>query len=90
MEERTAQFHCTLVLSEPGKESLVVSGELPGVIGRIPRGDNGFGYDPLFIIPETDKTMAEMTSEEKNQISHRAKALKELDKKIDAWLGEKN
>lgn len=90
MEERTAQFHCTLVLSEPGKESLVVSGELPGVIGRIPRGDNGFGYDPLFIIPETDKTMAEMTSEEKNQISHRAKALKELDKKIDTWLGEKN
>ncbi|MGX4685871.1 ribonuclease PH [Vagococcus sp. JNUCC 83] len=89
MEERTAQFHCTLVLSEPGKESLVVSGELPGVIGRIPRGDNGFGYDPLFIIPGTDKTMAELSSEEKNKISHRAKALEELDKKIDAWLGEK-
>lgn len=90
MNERTAQFHCTLVLAEPGKESLVVSGELSGMIGRIPRGNNGFGYDPLFIIPETDKTLAEMTADEKNKISHRAKALHELDKKIDTWLGEKS
>ena len=87
-EERKAQFHCTLVLAEPGKESLVVSGELPGYIGRIPKGNNGFGYDPLFYLPEKEKTMAEMTAEEKNEISHRAQALKELDKKIDAWLGE--
>ena len=87
-DERTAQFHCTLVLAEPGKDSLVVSGELPGYIGRIPRGSEGFGYDPLFYVPEKEKTMAEMTPEEKNAISHRAQALKELDKKIDAWLGE--
>lgn len=64
-EEKTAQFHCTLALAMPGKESLVVSGEVAGLIIAIPRGANGFGYDPLFYVPEMKKTMAELASEEK-------------------------
>lgn len=87
-EKRTAQFHCTLALASPNKETLIVTGEVPGIIGTIPRGDNGFGYDPLFFVPEMDKTMAELTSVEKNEISHRAMAIVELDSKLDDWLGE--
>ncbi|MEG2708097.1 MAG: RdgB/HAM1 family non-canonical purine NTP pyrophosphatase, partial [Vagococcus sp.] len=61
-EKRGAQFYCTLVLAAPGKESLVVVGELEGEIGSIPKGDNGFGYDPLFVMPERNQTMAELSS----------------------------
>lgn len=85
-EEKTAQFHCTLALAMPGKESLVVSGEVEGLIIAIPRGDNGFGYDPLFYVPEKEKTMAELSSDEKNNISHRAKALVNLEKVWDEWI----
>ena len=85
-DKRSAQFHCTLVLAAPNQESLVVTGEVPGVIGTIPRGENGFGYDPLFFVPEFDKTMAELTSEEKNKVSHRAKAIENLAKVFDKWM----
>lgn len=85
-DNRTAQFHCTLVLAAPNKESLVVVGELEGKIGTIPRGENGFGYDPLFYVPEFDKTVAELTSEEKNKISHRGKAIEKLTIDFDNWM----
>lgn len=85
-EKRTAQFHCTLVFAAPQKESLVVEAEWPGVIGRIPRGDNGFGYDPLFFVPELLKTAAELTQEEKNKISHRGQAVKKLASVWEDWL----
>lgn len=85
-EKRTARFHCTLVLAAPGKESLVVSGEVLGQILSIPRGDNGFGYDPLFYVPSLDKSMAELASHEKNQISHRAKAIEKLAGSLESWL----
>lgn len=87
-EKRGAQFHCTLVLAAPGKESLVVVGELEGEIGSIPKGDNGFGYDPLFVMPERNQTMAELSSEEKNQISHRAQAIKQLVSDFKKWMEE--
>lgn len=87
-EKRTAQFHCTLVLAAPGKDSLVVVGELPGEIGTIPRGDNGFGYDPLFYVPEYQKTVAELQSEEKNKISHRGQAIKKLVNDFKQWMEE--
>ncbi|MGL4643793.1 MAG: ribonuclease PH [Vagococcus fluvialis] len=87
-EKRTAQFHCTLVLASPDKESLVVVGELPGEIAGIPRGENGFGYDPLFFVPEYNKTVAEMTSEEKNKISHRAQAIQKLVVDFKKWMEE--
>lgn len=85
-ENRTAQFHCTLVFAAPQKESLVVEGIWSGRIARIPRGENGFGYDPLFIVDGLEKTSAELTPEEKNEISHRGQAMKKLDGLWQAWL----
>lgn len=85
-EQRTAHFHCTLVFAAPQKESLVVGADWDGRIARIPQGDNGFGYDPLFIVPGYDKTSAELTSEEKNKISHRGMAVKELERTWKEWL----
>lgn len=89
-EERTAKFHCTLALAHPEKESLIIEGEVEGIILGIPRGENGFGYDPLFYVPEKEKTMAELSGEEKNEISHRAVALKKLEKQLDDWLEKEN
>lgn len=85
-EKRTAHFHCTLVFAAPQKESLVVEADWDGRIGRIPQGDNGFGYDPLFIVPGFGKTSAELSSEEKNQISHRGMAVKKLEQVWQNWL----
>jgi len=83
---RAAHFHCTLVLAHPERESLVVEGDIKGEIANFPHGDNGFGYDPLFFIPSLNKTMAELTDQEKNAISHRAIALKNLDNLWADWL----
>lgn len=85
-EKRTATFHCTLVFAAPNKESLVVEGNWPGEIGTIPRGDNGFGYDPLFFVPEEQKTAAELSDERKNKISHRGKAVEKLKDQWENWL----
>lgn len=85
-ENRTARFHCSLVLVGPSRDSLAVKGEVEGVILNEARGTNGFGYDPLFYIPEKEKSMGELTSEEKNSISHRAIAIKELEKDLADWL----
>lgn len=85
-EQRTARFHCTLVFAAPKKESLVVEGEWNGLIGTIPQGENGFGYDPLFFVPEEGKTAAELPRELKNQISHRGKAVEKLKNKWESWL----
>lgn len=85
-DKRQAAFHCSLALAEPGKESLVIEGQVKGRIADVPRGTHGFGYDPLFYIPEKNKTMAELSQEEKNKISHRAVALQKLSKELDDWL----
>lgn len=85
-EKRGANFHCSLVLVGPNKESLHVSGKVYGEILESPRGTNGFGYDPLFHIPELDKSMAELTNDEKNEISHRAIAIKQLEQHLEEWL----
>ncbi|EOH80314.1 ribonuclease PH [Enterococcus raffinosus] len=87
-DKRTAHFHCTLVFAAPQKENLVVEADWNGRIGRIPQGDNGFGYDPLFIVPEYGKTSAELSSEEKNEMSHRGMAVKQLEKVWKDWLEE--
>lgn len=84
--DRSAYFHCTLVLSKPGKESLVVEGKFQGEIAQFPQGGSGFGYDPIFFLPELGKSVAELSEDEKNTISHRALALKELDKQISEWF----
>ncbi len=85
-EKRKAKFHTTLVVAAPGKSSLVVEGEWPGSIATIPRGDEGFGYDPLFVDGETGRTAAQMTLEQKNKVSHRARALQNLLKEWPEWL----
>lgn len=87
-EKRTAIFHTTLVFAKPDRpdEDLVVEGNVKGQILGIPRGDNGFGYDPLFYVPELDATMAQLTVEQKNKISHRAKAIENLEDKWKEWI----
>jgi len=75
---RDAAFRCVLVLASPSGEVRVARGECRGEILRAPRGQGGFGYDPVFLIPELGRTMAELTLEEKSRISHRGRALEEL------------
>ena len=89
-DKRSAQFHCTLVFAAPGKESLVVEAQWPGRIGRIPRGENGFGYDPLFIPDGSEQSAAQMSQEEKNRVSHRGLAIKKLQEQWQEWLEGEN
>jgi len=83
-EKRTARFHCALAIAVPGKRTEIVEGTCEGHILEEKRGENGFGYDPIFFIEKWRCSMAELTKEQKNQISHRANALKRLAPLIDA------
>jgi len=85
-EKRTARFYCALAISIPGQETKTVSGTCEGQILEERRGTNGFGYDPVFYVPEKRQSMAELSSDEKNQLSHRANALKKLDVVLDSIL----
>jgi len=73
-EKRTARFRCVIAIATPDGKVELCFGECRGIITTTPRGDNGFGYDPVFYLPELGKTMAELPPEEKNKISHRARA----------------
>lgn len=73
-DKRAARFRCFIALARPGGEVELCCGECHGVIGFEPRGEGGFGYDPIFYLPELEKTMAELSPEVKNQVSHRARA----------------
>jgi len=73
-ERRTACFKCVIAIATPEDQSSVCYGECGGLIALEPKGENGFGYDPIFFLPELGKTMAELPPETKNQISHRARA----------------
>lgn len=84
-KDRSAQFHCTLVVAAPERESLVVEADWEGYIGFEARGEHGFGYDPLFLVGDTGQTSAELPLEEKNKISHRAKALEKLLEAFPVW-----
>lgn len=75
-ENRTARFVCAIAVAFPGGEHFTVRGTCEGHIGFKPEGENGFGYDPLFFMPEYGMTTAQMKSEEKHNISHRGKALR--------------
>ena len=85
LKDRSAQFHTTLVVASPTKESLVVEADWAGYINFEPKGENGFGYDPLFLVGETGKTSAELTMEEKNAQSHRAQAVQKLVEVFPTW-----
>ena len=90
IKDRSAHFHTTLVVASPDKESLVVEADWPGYIAHEPKGENGFGYDPLFLIGETGKTSAELTIEEKNSQSHRAQAVQKIMEGFAAWQSKQS
>jgi len=77
-EDRRARFVCALALKFPGKEPYIAEGSCPGTILHARRGTGGFGYDPLFLYEPMGKTYAEMNEQEKNEISHRARAAREM------------
>jgi XTP/dITP diphosphohydrolase len=78
--DRSAQFHCVLVALEHAYDPapLIATGTWAGEIAHAPKGERGFGYDPVFFVPERKRTAAELTADEKNQLSHRAAALRRL------------
>ena len=90
LKDRSAQFHTTLVVARPGKESLVVEADWPGYINFEPKGEHGFGYDPLFLVGETGRAAAELTLEEKNTQSHRALAVKKLLEVFPSWQSKQS
>ena len=77
-EKRSACFKCVIAVATPDGEVELCSGECPGIITFEPRGKQGFGYDPVFYLPELDKTMAELPLEIKNQVSHRGQAARKV------------
>ncbi len=85
---RPARFRCIIAYVEPGKGEVTFEGNLKGAITMEPRGERGFGYDPVFLLPDKGKTLAELTPEEKNAVSHRAEALKRLKKWLDKGFSE--
>ncbi|MDR3190921.1 MAG: XTP/dITP diphosphatase [Lactobacillaceae bacterium] len=84
-DQRQAAFHTVIVALKPTGEKLVTTGQVDGLIMRDLKGENGFGYDPLFFYPPYNKRTAEMTTEEKNEISHRGQALRAFMAQFDAW-----
>ncbi|MBE5845552.1 MAG: XTP/dITP diphosphatase [Butyrivibrio sp.] len=81
-EKRSARFVCAIAACLPDGRELVVRGTMEGQIGYEIAGENGFGYDPIFFLPEYGKTSAELLPEEKNAVSHRGKALRMMEEKL--------
>ena len=85
-EKRTARFVCAIAAVFPDGEYLITRGEVEGRIGYEERGEGGFGYDPVFYLPEYGKSTAELTEEEKNAVSHRGKALRRMKEELQNKL----
>ncbi|MBU7456337.1 XTP/dITP diphosphatase [Leuconostoc fallax] len=85
-EQRQARFSSVIVLIGPHRSNLVVRGDIEGRITTEKHGDNGFGYDPIFYVPQFNKTFAELTAAEKNEVSHRGLALQKLAEALPEWL----
>lgn len=81
-KERGARFVCAIAAVFPDGETVIKRGVIEGRIGHELRGDNGFGYDPIFYLPEYGRTAAELTDEEKNRISHRSRALEQMKEEL--------
>lgn len=82
-EKRAARFVCAIAAALPGGNIITETGTIEGRIGYEERGDNGFGYDPIFYVPDYGKTTAELSEDEKNEISHRGKALRAIRKRLE-------
>jgi len=88
-EKRSVRFRCVIAIATPEGEVELCSGECAGIISFEPKGDEGFGYDPIFYLPGLDKTMAELPLEEKNQVSHRARAAEKARELLKKLGGQK-
>ncbi len=86
--QRTARFRCTVAIALPDGDAFTAMGTIEGIIAAAPRGSNGFGYDPVFVIANSDMTMAEISPELKNAISHRAKAARTARRMLMTLLKE--
>jgi XTP/dITP diphosphohydrolase len=92
VENRAAAFVCVIAIAVPWGPSLVYDGRCEGLIAKEPVGTRGFGYDPVFFYPPLQKTFAQLTTEEKNEVSHRGRALRELRDEFDKvllWLRQR-
>ena len=85
-EERRAYYTCVVAAVFPDGTEQTAEGLMEGEIAEKPSGTNGFGYDPVFFVPEAGLTAAEMAPEEKNRLSHRGKALREIRKTLSLWI----
>ena len=81
--DRSAQFVCVISMSAPGEDTVQFKGTVQGEITLNKIGEHGFGYDPIFFVEDKNKTMAQLTAEEKGQISHRGKAIEQLQQYIE-------
>ena len=84
-EKRTARFVCAIAAVLPDRRELTTRATIEGRIGYEEKGTNGFGYDPIFYVPEFGKSTAELTEEEKNQVSHRGKALELMKEELKKY-----
>lgn len=85
-EQRTARFVCAIAAVVPGHEPITVRGTIEGYIGWKPAGENGFGYDPIFYVPDLDVSTSELTMEEKNARSHRGNALRAICQALKEYI----
>ena len=85
---RAAHFACAIACAFPNGDELTAEGRCDGTIAFAPIGEGGFGYDPVFFVPEKAKTFGQLTAEEKSAISHRGKALKAFSEKLATYLGK--
>lgn len=83
VEQRTARFVCAIAAVDSDGEILTATGVIEGKIGYEERGEGGFGYDPIFYLPDMSRTTAELSADEKNAISHRGNALREIRKQME-------
>jgi XTP/dITP diphosphohydrolase len=86
---RDARFVCALALAQRGRIEMEVEGECRGVIAPEPRGNNGFGYDPVFLMPDLERTFAELPGQQKDRFSHRARAVEALLRAVEAMRRER-
>lgn len=84
-EKRTARFRCIIAIATPEGRVALCEGECRGLIATAPKGKHGFGYDPIFYLPDLGKTMAELLPEEKNRVSHRAQAAEKAREVLGKW-----
>ena len=85
---RAAHFACAIACAFPNGDTLTAEGRCDGAIAFAPMGEGGFGYDPVFLVPEKGKTFGQLTAEEKSAISHRGRALADFAKKLATYFGQ--